>query len=67
MGKAIVYCAVCGKPITAESILLEDAISVQDSYYCKECAQHLNIRTSYKKPLRKPPKPKIDFSETLDI
>ncbi len=69
MGKAIVYCAVCGKSISAESILLQDAILVQDSYYCKECAQSLNIKISdkNKKVIKKPIRHKVDFSKIPDI
>lgn len=67
MGKPIVYCEVCGKSISAESILLNDAILVQSSYYCKDCAEKLNIKGSNKKVLKKPFKKKIDIDELPDI
>ncbi len=69
MGKPIVYCEVCGKSISAESILLQDAIFVQSSYYCKECADKLNIRINDKgkKVFKKLLKKKVDLNELPDI
>lgn len=68
MGKPIVYCEICGQSISAESILLENAVQIQSAYYCKECATKLNIKgVNNRKTLKKLPKKKVNIEELPDI
>jgi hypothetical protein len=69
MGKPIVYCEICGKPISGQDVILENAFNIQNTYYCKECAQNLNLKSTpkTKKISRSPTKPKINFDEAPNL